>query len=104
MENVKELNELSIYIRNSFYNYFIQYLSYNLSYKLSQERYKIINCIIQENYSIVAESEIKNYFINIGYKGDNSYVFINFDKSLINYLFDTILVLYLLFHKINYIF
>ena len=60
LDNVKELNELSNYIRNSFHNYFIQNLSYNLSYQLSQERYKITNCTIQENYSIVAEIEIKN--------------------------------------------
>ncbi len=91
MDNVKELNELSNYIRNSFHNYFIQNLSYNLSYQLSQERYKITNCTIQENYSVVAEIEIKNYFINIGYKEANSCVFINFYKNLINPLFDTIL-------------
>ena len=47
-------------------------LSYNLLYHLSQERYKIINCIIQENYSVVTETKVKIYFINIGYKEANS--------------------------------
>ena len=58
LDYVKELNELSINIRNSFHNNFIQNLSYVLSYQLSQERYNIKNCTIQENYSVLAETEI----------------------------------------------
>ena len=91
LDYVKELNELSINIRNSFHNNFIQNLSYQLSYQLSQERSKIINCTIQDNCSLLAESELSNHFINSGYQEANSFVYNNFYKNLVNPLFDAIL-------------
>ena len=91
LDYVKELNELSTNIRNSFHNNFIINLSNKLSYQLCQERSKIKNCNIKENNFSLAEKKVKNYFINKGFNEASSIVYINFYKNLINSLFDSIL-------------
>ena len=87
----QELKVLSTNIRNSFHSDFIKNLSNNLSYQLGIEKNSIINCTIQENYSLLAESNVENYFINTGFNEANSLVYTNFYQNLINPLFDIIL-------------
>ena len=90
LQYIKEIDELSIQIRDSFHDIFIDNLINELSDKLTEEKNKIVDCNIKENCSVIAEEKINNYFNDKGYDESNSIVYSIFHKKLIGCLFDII--------------